>query len=58
MKNELNVKDLKNICNPNIFDFETTDELEPIYSGIGQDRGIKALEFGLNVDVRGNNLYL
>ena len=58
MKNELNAKDLKNICNPNIFDFETTDELEPIYSGIGQDRGIKALEFGLNVDVRGNNLYL
>ena len=58
MKNELNAKDLKNICNPNIFNFETTDELEPIYSGIGQDRGIKALEFGLNVDVRGNNLYL
>lgn len=58
MKNELNVKDLKNICNPNIFNFETTDELEPIDSGIGQDRGIKALEFGLNVDVRGNNLYL
>ena len=58
MKNELNAKDLKNICNPNIFSFETTDELEPIYSGIGQDRGIKALEFGLNVDVRGNNLYL
>ena len=58
MKNELNAKDLKNICNPNIFSFETTDELEPIYSGIGQDRGIKALVFGLNDDVRGNNLYL
>lgn len=58
MKNELNAKDLKNMCNPNVFNFETTDELEPIHTGIGQDRGIKALEFGLNIDVRGNNLYL
>ena len=30
----------------------------PIASGIGQDRGIKALEFGLNVDINGYNLYI
>ena len=57
-KNELNYKDLKMTCNPNLFNFETTEELEPIESGIGQDRGIKALEFGLQVDVKGYNLYL
>ena len=57
-ENELSYKDLKVVCNPDIFKFETTDELEPITGGIGQDRGIKALEFGLNVDVRGYNLYL
>ena len=53
MKNqfELSYKDLKSTCNPNIFKFETTESLEPIASGIGQDRGIKALEFGLNVDI-------
>ena len=56
--NELNYKDLKMVCNPDQFNFETTEELDPINTGIGQDRGIKALEFGLNVDVRGNNLYL
>ena len=37
---------------------ETTEELEPIKDGIGQERGIKALEFGLNVDIKGYNLYL
>ncbi len=57
-KNELSYKDLKMTCNANIFDFETTEELEPIQSGIGQDRGIKALEFGLQVNVKGYNLYL
>ncbi len=57
-KNELNYKDLKMTCDPNIFKFDTTEELETIQSGIGQDRGIKALEFGLQVDVKGYNLYL
>ena len=56
--NELSYKDLKLVCSPNVFDFESTDELDPIDTGIGQDRGIKALEFGLNVDVRGYNLYI
>lgn len=60
MKNnmKLNYKDLKVVCNPNTFKFDTTEDLEPINTGIGQDRGIKALEFGLNVDVKGYNLYL
>lgn len=57
-KNELNYKNLKMTCNPNLFKFKTTEELAPIQSGIGQDRGIKALEFGLQVDVKGYNLYL
>lgn len=60
MKNkyEINYRDLKMTCNPNVFDFETTDELESISTGIGQERGIKALEFGLNVDAKGYNLYV
>lgn len=56
--NELNYKDLKMVCNPDQFNFETTEELDPINTGIGQDRGIRALEFGLNVDVKGYNLYI
>lgn len=57
-KNELSYKDLKMVCNPDVFNFETTEELESIQTGIGQDRGIKALEFGLQVDVKGYNLYI
>ena len=57
-KNELNYKQLKMTCNPEVFKFDTTQELEPIQTGIGQDRGIKALEFGIQVDVKGYNLYL
>ena len=56
--NELSYKSLKKYCNPEKLPFETTEELEPISTGIGQERAIKALEFGLNVDVKGYNLYL
>lgn len=59
MKNtELSYRNLKKYCNPEKLPFETTAELEPISTGIGQERGIKALEFGLNVDIKGYNLYL
>ena len=57
-KNELSYKDLKITCNPDLFNFESTQELEPIRTGIGQDRGISALEFGIQIDVKGYNLYL
>lgn len=57
-KNELSYRDLKMVCNQNMFNFETTEELEPINDGIGQDRGIKALEFGINVNVKGYNIYI
>ena len=57
-KNELNYQDLKYTCNTDMLNFNTTAELESIQSGIGQDRGIKALEFGIQVDVKGYNIYI
>ena len=57
-KNELSYRDLKMVCNQNMFHFETTAELEPINDGIGQERAIKALQFGINVDVKGYNIYM
>ena len=57
-KNELSYQDLKMTCDEKLFHFETTEELQPITTGIGQDRGIKALEFGININVKGYNLYL
>ena len=57
-KNELSFKDLKMTCNKNIFNFDTTADVPNITTGIGQERGIKALEFGMNVDIKGYNIYL
>ena len=57
-KNELSYRDLKMVCDQKMFKFETTKELEPINDGIGQERGIKALQFGLQVDVKGYNIYI
>ena len=56
--NELTYKELKKKCDPSVFKFKDTSELDNIDTGIGQDRGIKALEFGVNVDVKGYNIYL
>lgn len=57
-KNELNYTELKDICNPNIFNFKSTDELKSDDLIYGQDRGIQALQFGLSVEAKGYNLYL
>jgi len=58
-KNELKVSDLKCTCNPDLFEFTTTDEIEDKKDLVyGQERGIKALDFGTNVDIKGYNLYL
>ncbi len=56
--NEVSYKKLKYICNPEIFKFNTTEELKSNYKGIGQERGIESLEFGLTVDTKGYNVYL
>ena len=57
-KNELSYQDLRTICDPSVFTFSDTSELNSIDTGIGQDRGIKALEFGVNVDIKGYNIYI
>lgn len=57
-KKELSYRELKMICDTKMFNFETTQELQEINDGIGQERGIKALEFGVNVEVKGNNIYI
>ena len=57
-RNELTYKDLKKTCDPNIFNFETTEELDSTGLVYGQERGINALQFGLNINTKGYNLYI
>ena len=45
-------------CDPAQFDFECTEELAPLHEFIGQDRAIRAIEFGLSMEHEGYNIYL
>ena len=55
---ELSFTQLRKECDPTIFKFKTTKEVSPFNGIIGQQRGIKAFEFGVNVDVKGYNIYI
>lgn len=43
---------------PNSLSFRTTAEVQPLIGTIGQPRAIDAIEFGLEIDTHGYNLYL
>ena len=45
-------------CDPAIFDFDCTRELAPIGEFIGQDRAMRAIEFGLFMGLDGYNIYV
>ena len=57
-KTELHYTQLKNICVPTDFNFQTTAELDPLDGIIGQERAVKALDFGLSVKMKGYNIYM
>ena len=57
-RNELTYKDLKKICNPDVFEFETTEELDNVGLVYGQERAVAALQFGLSINSKGYNLYV
>ena len=45
-------------CNAADFSFECTDELTPLQGFIGQDRALDAMQFGLELDKPGYNLFV
>lgn len=54
----LPVEKLRRTCDPAGFPFETTAELDPLEEIIGQDRAVRAIEFGLDISSSGFNLFL
>ena len=54
---ELSAESLRNVCDGSCLDFETTAELPPLQSIIGQKRAIQALEFGLEIEEKGFNIF-
>lgn len=55
---ELGADFLKIGCDPAKLPFNDTSELEPWHGIIGQERAARAMEFGLNIRMKGYNLYL
>ena len=45
-------------CDPDSLGFETTADVEPLDSAIGQERAISALEMGLDIDAGGFNVFV
>ncbi len=55
---ELKAKDLKKICDPSKFPFKTTEDYEFEMEPLHQERGVNAIEFGLNVKSDGYNIFV
>lgn len=55
---ELPYHSLNRRCEPEIFCFEQSSEIEPLHGIIGQERAVKSMEFGLKIRMKGYNLYL
>ncbi len=45
-------------CDPNQFEFETTEDLPPLEGTIGQARALTAIDFGLGIKDSGFNLFI
>jgi lon-related putative ATP-dependent protease len=55
---KLSLTELRWNCNPEEFPFESTAEIEPLDTIIGQDRALKAINLGLKIKSPGFNIYV
>jgi lon-related putative ATP-dependent protease len=57
MANKLAPEALHKKCDPNMFAFNTTEDIPGIPGTIGQEKALKALDFGLSMDSTGFNIF-
>ena len=55
---KLRAEQLRRVCDPNQFQFTTTADLKPNHTIIGQPRGVRAIEFGIQIRSKGYNIYV
>ncbi len=56
--NELKPEDLRWRCNPDIFSFDSTSDIEPIEGILGQERALKAIKLGVDLRSPGYNIFI
>ena len=52
------LEELKEKCNEDIFQYETTKDIKVSRELIGQERAMEALEYGLNIERKGYNIFV
>jgi lon-related putative ATP-dependent protease len=57
-KFELKPAELRSTCDPKMFTFKNTAEVNPLDKVIGQERAVQAIEFGLNMKSPGYNMFV
>ena len=57
-KFRIGIDNLKNVCDPNTLNFETTKQAKTLEGIIGQERAVKAMNFGLRINNKGYNIYM
>jgi lon-related putative ATP-dependent protease len=57
-KYELPSSKLRSICNPAQFKFKNTGQVSPLDGVIGQERAVRAIGFGLNMNSPGYNIFV
>jgi predicted ATP-dependent protease len=55
---ELKPENLRWVCDPSVFSFETTADIPPLKGIVEQDRPIRAIRFGLDIASPGYNIYV
>ena len=55
---ELAAEQLRKRCDPEQFSFETTADVSPLEEIIGQERAIRAIRFGLDIQSPGYNVFV
>ncbi len=55
---ELSPEELRWKCDPNIFEFESTEDIFPIEGILGQERALKAIRMGIDLRSPGYNIYI
>ena len=54
----LPAESLYQICDAGQFDFKTTADHDPLDLPLGQDRALEAIEFGVDIEQQGFNLFV
>lgn len=55
---ELDASALRSVCDPSLLPFADTREIEPLDQVIGQERAVRAIDFGLNMASPGYHIFV